>query len=65
MLPDGTGRAEENLGKKTGEENRKKKDLKLRWGKKTDQEKLHVQTARIRASPEHRWEPIDPEGLWH
>jgi hypothetical protein len=48
MLPDGSGRTKQNLGKKTGEENRKKKDLKLRWGKKTEQRKLQIQTARIK-----------------
>jgi hypothetical protein len=37
-----------NLGTEMGEENRKKKDLKLRWGKKTDRRKQHVQTARIK-----------------
>jgi hypothetical protein len=38
MLPDGSGRTEQNLGKKT------------------DQEKPHVQTARIIAFIEHRWD---------
>jgi hypothetical protein len=48
MLPDGSGRMEQNPGKKTGEENQKKKNLKIGWGKKTDRRKQHVQTARIK-----------------
>jgi hypothetical protein len=48
MLPDGSGRTEQNPGKKTGEENRKKGDLKIRWGKKIERRKLHIQTARIK-----------------
>jgi hypothetical protein len=48
MLPDGPGQTEQNPAKKTGEENRKKGNLKIGWGKKTDQRKQHVQTARIK-----------------
>jgi uncharacterized protein YjbJ (UPF0337 family) len=48
MLPDGSGRTEQNPGKKTGEENQKKGNLKMGWGKKTDRRRQHVQTARIK-----------------
>jgi len=48
MLPDGSGRTEQILGKKTGEENQKKGNLKIGWGKKTDRRKQHVQTASIK-----------------
>jgi len=48
MLPDGSGRTEQNPGKKTGEENQKKGKLKIGWGKKTEQKKQHVQTARFK-----------------
>jgi hypothetical protein len=39
MLPDGSGRREQNPGKKTGEENLKKGNLKKGWGKKTQLKK--------------------------
>jgi hypothetical protein len=48
MLPDGTGRTEQNPAKKTEEENLKKGDLKIPWGKKTERRRLHIQTARIK-----------------
>jgi hypothetical protein len=48
MLPEGSARTEQNPDKKTGEENQKKGNLKIGWGKKTDQRKQHVQTARIK-----------------
>jgi hypothetical protein len=38
MLPDGSGRTEQNTGKKTGEENQKKGNLKIGWGKKRTEE---------------------------
>jgi hypothetical protein len=39
MLPDGSGRTEQNRGKKTGGENQKKGNLKKDWGTKNGTEK--------------------------
>jgi len=49
MLPDASGRTEQNLGKKTREENLKKGNLKKGWGKKTYRRKLHIQNAGIKS----------------
>jgi hypothetical protein len=38
MLPDGSGWREQNPGKKTGEENQKKGNLKIGWGKNRTEE---------------------------
>jgi hypothetical protein len=47
MLPDGSVRAEQNLGKKKGKKTRRR-EFKKAFGKKTEQGNKQVQPARVK-----------------